>query len=397
MQTNLFSQATLSVQGIVKKSNGVALDDGEYSITFKIYATDGSPSGALWTEINPTVEVISGIYSVVLGSVTPLNLAFDQDYELGVTIGSQELVPRTALTSAPYALALRGSSNQFPSAGEVFADKVKVSQGVIVNTGAPTADIDGTKGYSFNNDNNTGVFSVNSGEVAIHSNGVDKFRVDGSGAVLNGPLSINNNAGINYQTTQGNFGGWRLADVDDLSGSTDGWHAYSTISGEQNGWNSPNVASPDASLLNGGSLVGNLLVADDNNDVLKKEYIITGLWSEMKVKFKYFFLDNWDHITTPDIAFAGIAPNVNGNPFRVGWNHSPITNQSHFELNSTAFLNATDIENNSGGYADFSINVEMTARRNGSNTNFWVFIGAALNDGKNEEGYAVGPIEVWVR
>ena len=29
-----YAQATLSIQGIIKKSNGVALEDGEYQITF---------------------------------------------------------------------------------------------------------------------------------------------------------------------------------------------------------------------------------------------------------------------------------------------------------------------------------------------------------------------------
>lgn len=81
------AQATLSVQGILKKSNGVALEDGTYTIRFNIYAVDGSPSGVLWYEIIDDVELNGGIYSVVLGKDpgTPLNLAFDQDYEMGGT------------------------------------------------------------------------------------------------------------------------------------------------------------------------------------------------------------------------------------------------------------------------------------------------------------------------
>ena len=41
---SLYAQPKLSVQGIVKKSNGEALEDGEYSITFNIYAKDGTPA-----------------------------------------------------------------------------------------------------------------------------------------------------------------------------------------------------------------------------------------------------------------------------------------------------------------------------------------------------------------
>ncbi len=107
---------TLSIQGILKKSNGAAVDDGAYSITFKLYAA-AAGGAALWTETQSDVEVSSGIYSAALGVVTPLNVPFNQLYYLGVTVGSTELTPRVLLTSAPYALSLIGQSNKFPSAG----------------------------------------------------------------------------------------------------------------------------------------------------------------------------------------------------------------------------------------------------------------------------------------
>lgn len=113
ISTHLFihAQATLSLQGILKKANGVALEDGDYPITFKVYVVDSTQ--VKWMETIPDVEVISGIYSVILGEITPINLPFDKDYELGISIGTQEMKPRVRLTSAPYALALRGSTNQF--------------------------------------------------------------------------------------------------------------------------------------------------------------------------------------------------------------------------------------------------------------------------------------------
>ena len=91
---------TLSVQGILKKSNGVAVDDGSYSITFKLYKSETGGT-AIWTETQPSVEVSSGIYSASLGTVTPLTVAFDTLYFLGVTVGSTELTPPVLLTSAP--------------------------------------------------------------------------------------------------------------------------------------------------------------------------------------------------------------------------------------------------------------------------------------------------------
>lgn len=101
---------TLSIQGSLKKNNGQTVDDGAYSLTFKLYtaATGGT---AIWTENHPDVNVVGGVYAVELGTVTPLTPAFDVPYWLGVTIGvGLELQPRTALTPAPYALGMLGSS-----------------------------------------------------------------------------------------------------------------------------------------------------------------------------------------------------------------------------------------------------------------------------------------------
>lgn len=112
-------QAALSIQGTIQKSFGGAVDDGEYSLTFNLYEqlTGGSP---VWTETNDKIEVISGVYSAELGTITPLNIGFNKTYFLGVQVdGGSELIPRTKLTSAPYALSLIGVNNIFPSSGWV--------------------------------------------------------------------------------------------------------------------------------------------------------------------------------------------------------------------------------------------------------------------------------------
>ena len=115
----LQAQATLSVQGnIIQNFTGAAIDNGSYDITFKLYTTDagGTP---IWTEVQ-SVNMIGGVYSVVLGAVNPLNVPFDQPYYLGLTIpGGPEHTPRAKLTAAPYALSLLGQDNKFPSTGNV--------------------------------------------------------------------------------------------------------------------------------------------------------------------------------------------------------------------------------------------------------------------------------------
>ncbi|MEI6412326.1 MAG: hypothetical protein WCR52_23245 [Bacteroidota bacterium] len=115
---NVHAQATLSIQGVLQKFNGSAVDDGEYDITFKLYTTDAGGT-ALWSETQ-TVPVTGGVYGVLLGAVNPLTVPFDQPYYVGLTIpGGPEHTPRTRLTAAPYALSVQGQDNKFPSTGLV--------------------------------------------------------------------------------------------------------------------------------------------------------------------------------------------------------------------------------------------------------------------------------------
>ncbi len=79
------------------------VDNGNYDLTFKIYGSaDGVDS--LWTEHHSGVTVTNGLFNVILGSVSSLDLAFDTDYWLGFKVGTDpELIPRIRMTSVGYA------------------------------------------------------------------------------------------------------------------------------------------------------------------------------------------------------------------------------------------------------------------------------------------------------
>lgn len=112
---------TLSYQGVLTDASGMAVPDGQYSITFRIYDV-ASGSSHLWAEFK-SVEVHKGIFNVILGEVTPFALAFDKQYWLGISVsGEAELSPRTLLASSAYSLNARsvnGTANLFPSEGSV--------------------------------------------------------------------------------------------------------------------------------------------------------------------------------------------------------------------------------------------------------------------------------------
>jgi hypothetical protein len=123
---------TISFQGYLKDANGKPVTTAS-SLTFRLYSTTRPSSGAIWIEPRNVIPV-SGVYSVELGSVAALNLPFDRQYFLGVTVGSgQEMTPRQALSSVPYAIratAVSGTSID----GVIAAGKLDLS-GVVKKEG----------------------------------------------------------------------------------------------------------------------------------------------------------------------------------------------------------------------------------------------------------------------
>lgn len=95
----------ISYQGMIVGAGGQPIADGNHTLELRIYdaATGSAP---LHTESHNAVTQ-GGIFSVVMGLQTPFptSLVFDRQYWLGVAVdGTSEMSPRTALTSAPYAL-----------------------------------------------------------------------------------------------------------------------------------------------------------------------------------------------------------------------------------------------------------------------------------------------------
>jgi hypothetical protein len=93
----------LNYQGKLTDSLGEPLDT-TVSITFTIY-DDSSGETSKWTETQPTVTVVGGLFNVVLGgSVSIDDSVFNGPGRfLGIQVGTDpEITPRTRLISAPY-------------------------------------------------------------------------------------------------------------------------------------------------------------------------------------------------------------------------------------------------------------------------------------------------------
>ena len=90
-------------QGFLTSSAGAPVNTPA-EVTFRIY---GAPSGGspLWSETHAAVPVANGTFSVLLGTLSPLNLPFNVPYWLGIKVGADaEMAPRQALAAAPYLL-----------------------------------------------------------------------------------------------------------------------------------------------------------------------------------------------------------------------------------------------------------------------------------------------------
>ncbi len=103
---------TISYQGVLKDAGGVLLNES-VNLTFSIYAV-ASEGTALWSEPHSATTVTDGVFSVILGSSNPLDLDFDAQYWLQITVNDVPLSTRTQLTSSPYSFhALQADTAQY--------------------------------------------------------------------------------------------------------------------------------------------------------------------------------------------------------------------------------------------------------------------------------------------
>lgn len=93
---------------------------GPATLAFAVY-NNSTAGAALWAETQNGVVLSNGVFSVLLGSVTPLNLSFNESYWVAMTVNGEVQNPRLRLAAAPYAVAANRSQNA------TYADRAAVA------------------------------------------------------------------------------------------------------------------------------------------------------------------------------------------------------------------------------------------------------------------------------
>jgi len=93
----------INYQGVLTDGDGSPLD-ATVSMVFTIYGSETAGTN-LWSETHGSVTVVSGLFSVLLGSVTSLpNTIFnDPNRWLGLAVDGDQEMERDRLGSVPYA------------------------------------------------------------------------------------------------------------------------------------------------------------------------------------------------------------------------------------------------------------------------------------------------------
>lgn len=141
----------MNYQGRLANSGGVAIPSGS-TFTVDVLIYDAPTGGTVkWSETHSGVATTTGLFNIVLGSITPINLPFDQPYFLTINVnGTGEMTPRTPLTTAPYAFrAAYADAAQVSAPLSLTNSSGSASALHVANTnGGVAADFQGTTAVS---------------------------------------------------------------------------------------------------------------------------------------------------------------------------------------------------------------------------------------------------------
>ncbi len=236
----------ITFQGILKDGSGNPVVNTSYSVTFTIY--DAAAGGNnLWTETQ-SVTTASGLFSVLLGAITPVPDSAFQDTTryLGIKVGADpEMTPRQQLVSVAYGFRI---SSVDGASGGTITSKVSIGPGH-TNTGSDAFV--------------AGALSTASGNNATVSGGLnntasgDRSTVSGGGLNLaTQPFATVSGGGANNATAPSSVIGGGFGNAASGNSATVSGGAFDTASNDNAtvGGGNFNTASGSRATVSGGAI-----------------------------------------------------------------------------------------------------------------------------------------------
>ena len=193
----------INYQGFLTDDGGNPVADGNYSLTFRIWDAETGPN-QLWSEDRPTVSVTNGLFNIILGSMSPLELPFDTDYWLGVQVEGEPELPRMRLTSVAYSYRADMADTAVSASHAAYAD----SAGLVEY--ADSAAIAAEAGHAATADNALFADSARTTGPVVHADTAGyAFRADTSNYALSAPAAPDDDwviSGSNIYRLDGNVG-----------------------------------------------------------------------------------------------------------------------------------------------------------------------------------------------
>lgn len=374
--SDMYGQATLNIQGIVRKSTGANFDDGTYSMTFKLY-TSSSGGTDIWSETHDKLDVTSGVYSAVLGLKSPFTIPFDQPYFLGISVdGGTEVSPRLRLTGSPYTLSLIGQSNIFPSTGTVGLGTISPDTNAIMHIknspGTSRMTVEGK-------DTAVIVMKTRTNSTNITFNGSKISIPDLSGHLSNG-VNLRSGETIKYN----NIPSWRLVEEN----NAEGWSSMTN-------WNSGTEQSVNRIKPEGPFSPYVVMPLTGGKSTLHREFNLTNIpHTLVKVVFTFHFFDTWD---TNEFGYGAFGTrrspwdgaNQTSGVLQVGW-YQTVVPQFNTFFKNTGYRNFF-----ASSWSDYNVTAEMVAQI--TDDKFYVIFGTDSDSTGDDESFGISNIQIWVR
>jgi len=188
-------------QGRLTDNIGAPVPDGYHQVVFRVYdSTSAEPAYEIWSSGKVEVATVGGLFSINLGAAPQpepnVELFGDSSLWLGISVGDDpELVPRTKLTSVPFAF----KAEQANLASSVAPNSVS-SGGIIDEPGIAAAQSLGTTMLTadlvFVDILSVGITIPGPGYIVVDAKCAGRLEGAGTGSYIGGVLCIDETGGV---------------------------------------------------------------------------------------------------------------------------------------------------------------------------------------------------------